>query len=63
MQIDKTTKFLLAVIAICLIWIGVNTMPTASAGSEDIVQVDIVKIDGRNIGPFCTPVPVRMVEK
>ena len=62
MKIDWYTKAILTVIAFSLLWIGINLVPKVSAGT-DIVQVDIVKIDGRNIGPFGTPLPVRIVEK
>ena len=62
MKIDIYTKVILSVIAVALIWIGINMTVSANAGPE-IVQVDIVKIDGRNIGPFGTPLPVEIVKK
>jgi hypothetical protein len=62
MKIDLYTKAILTVIAFCLLWIGINLTPTVSAGPE-IIQVDIVKVDGRNIGTYGTPLPVRIVEK
>jgi hypothetical protein len=62
MKIDLYTKAILTVIMFCLIWIGINMTPKVSAGPE-IVQVDITKIDGRNIGKFGTPIPVMIIEK
>jgi hypothetical protein len=62
MTIDLYTKSILTVIMFCLIWIGINLTPKVSAGPE-IVQVDVAKIDGRNISKFGTPLPVLIVER
>ena len=55
MKIDLYTKVLLTVIAVALVWIGIQLTPTATAGPE-IVAVDIQKIDGRAIGREALPV-------
>jgi hypothetical protein len=63
MHIDKTTKVLLSIIAVCLLYfVGKDIVAPATAGPE-IVAVDIVKIDGRDISPFGTPLPVEIVKK
>jgi hypothetical protein len=61
MKIDFYSKVIMTMILFCLIWIGINLTPKVSARPE-IIEVDIVKIDGRTIGKFCTPLPVEIVE-
>ena len=60
MKIDLYTKAVLSIIAVALVWIGIQLTPAASAGPE-VVQVDLLKIDGRVIGR--TPLPVEIVKK
>ena len=58
MKNDKTTKFLLGIIATALVWIGIQVTPSVSAKSE-VVKVDIVSIDGRSISsPYAQAIPV-----
>ena len=45
MKIDLYLRVVLSVIAVSLIWIGIQLTPTAQAGSG-ITRVDIVKING-----------------
>ena len=63
MKTDRTTRILLGIIAICFLYfVGKDIVTPANAGPE-IVAVDIVKIDGRDVGPFGTPLPVEIVKK
>lgn len=59
MKTDLFTKAILTVIAVALVWIAVNMMPAVSAG-PDVIQVDIVKIDGRPLQ--YKPLPVQFVK-
>ena len=63
MKTDRTTKFLLGIIATALIWIGIQLTPMVSAGPE-IIKVDIVSVDGRSISsPYAQAIPVKIVDK
>ena len=64
---DRYTKFILTVIATCLVWLCgkdiVSTVP-AFAQYRETVPVSIVNIDlcPRSLGTACTSLPVRSVE-
>lgn len=63
MKPDRTTKLLLTVIAICLLYfVGKDIVTSANAGPE-VVAVDIVQVAGRSVGPYGTPLPVEIVKK
>jgi hypothetical protein len=62
MKTDLYSKIILTVIAVALVWIGVQLTPAASA-EQEILKVDIVRIDGRDIGPFSKPLPVEIKGK
>ena len=57
-MIDRTTKNLLSIIALALIWIGVQLTPTATAAG-DIQRVDIVMVGGKYVD---RTVPVEVVK-
>ena len=57
-MIDRTTKILLSIIALALIWIGVQLTPTATAAG-DIQRVDIVMVGGKYVD---RTVPVEVVK-
>lgn len=50
MKTDLYTKTILTVIAICLVWISINMVPTVLANKQDVVDVNIVKVSDRFIG-------------
>ena len=50
MKTDLYTKTILTVIAICLVWIGINMTPSVLANKQDVVDVNIIKVSDRFIG-------------
>jgi hypothetical protein len=51
MKTDLYTKTILTIIAICLLFIaGKDMVAPAYAERKDIIDVNIAKVDGRNIG-------------
>ena len=50
MKTDLYTKTILTVIAICLVWICIS-MTTAAFASRDVIDVNIVKVSEKYIGP------------
>ena len=60
MKTDLYTKSILTIIAICLLFIaGKDMVVPAYADRKDIIDVNIAKIDGRNIGRV--PLSVKVV--
>jgi hypothetical protein len=51
MKTDLYTKTILTIIAISLIWIGINLTPSVLANKQDVIDVNIVKVSDRYIGP------------
>jgi hypothetical protein len=51
MKTDLYTKIVLTVIAVSLIWIGINMTPSVFANKQEMVDVNIVKVSDRFIGP------------
>ena len=49
-KIDRYTKFLLTIIAACLIWISIQLTITPAQAGKDIIDVNIEKIDGFSFG-------------
>ena len=63
MKIDFYTKAVLTVIAIGLLWIGINTTAPVSAGPE-IINVNIAEIAGQRVGGSYAPaLAVKIVER
>jgi hypothetical protein len=50
MKTDLYTKTILTVIAICLMWICIS-MTTAAFASRDVIDVNIMKVSDKYIGP------------
>ena len=50
MKTDLYTKSILTVIAICLVWICISITNAAFAG-RDMIDVNIVKVSDKYIGP------------
>ena len=50
MKTDLYTKTILTIIAICLVWICIS-MTTAAFASRDVIDVNIVKVSDKYIGP------------
>ena len=48
---DLYTEIVLTVIAVSLIWIGINMTPSVFANKQEMVDVNIVKVSDRFIGP------------
>ena len=62
MKIDLVTKCILTVIAVALVWIGIQLTPSATAGPE-IQAVDIISIGGCRVeSPQVRPIPVRITK-
>jgi len=53
-MIDKTTKLLLAAIAVCLAILAVRTFqaPPVQAVEESILRVDVVRIGGTTLSSY-----------
>lgn len=51
MKIDLYTKTVLTIIAICLVWICISMTSSAFANRQDVVDVNIVKVSDKYIGP------------
>jgi hypothetical protein len=51
MKTDLYTKTILTIIAISLIWIGINITPSVLANKQDVVDVNIMKVSDKYIGP------------
>jgi hypothetical protein len=51
MKTDLYTKTILTIIAISLIWIGINITPSVLANKQDVVDVNILKVSDKYIGP------------
>ena len=51
MKTDFFTKFILTVIAACLIWICIKpfAVPSAQAGPKELVNVNIAQVGGRAV--------------
>jgi hypothetical protein len=50
MKTDLYTKTILTIIAISLIWIGINMTPSVLANKQDLIDVNIVKVSDKYIG-------------
>ena len=50
MKTDRYTKAILTIIALSLIWIGINVTPSVLANKQDVIDVNIVKVSDRYIG-------------
>ena len=63
MQSDRYLRAVLTVIAVCLVWIclrDASIVGTASARSGEVMDVNILQLDGVEVGMHIRGFPVRV---